>query len=269
MTAGALTRGLGRGGSALLLAMLVVFLVAPVIVVVLMSFTNQIYLTFPPTGFVMRWYVAAWNESRWFDAGWNSIQIGAATAALSMVLGTLSALAVTRGGRRWTSWVASLVIAPMMLPHIIIAIGLYPTMLDLKLADTYIAVILGHTVVAMPLVFTTVSASLRGYDPVLEFAAMTLGANGWRAFRYVTLPMIGSGLAIGGIFAFAVSFDELMLALFLASPRTETLPRMLWEHLQQTITPVIAAVATLVLLFTLVLMGGVLLLRRSDPEVVS
>jgi ABC-type spermidine/putrescine transport system permease subunit II len=181
----------------------------------------------------------------------------------------LSALAVTRGGQRWTGWVASLVIAPMMLPHIIIAIGLYPTMLDLKLADTYIAVILGHTVVAMPLVFTTVSASLRGYDPALEFAAMTLGANGWRAFRYVTLPMIGSGLAIGGIFAFAVSFDELMLALFLASPRTETLPRMLWEHLQQTITPVIAAVATLVLLFTLVLMGGVLLLRRSDPEVVS
>jgi ABC-type spermidine/putrescine transport system permease subunit II len=183
-----------------------------------------------------------------------------------MVLGTLSALAVTRGGRRWTGWVASLVIAPMMLPHIIIAIGLYPTMLDLNLANTYIAVILGHTVVAMPLVFTTVSATLRSYDPALEFAAMTLGANGWRAFRYVTLPMIGSGLAIGGIFAFAISFDELMLALFLASPHTETLPRLLWEHLQQTITPVIAAVATLVLLFTVVLMGAVLLLRRSDAE---
>jgi ABC-type spermidine/putrescine transport system permease subunit II len=263
---GAVIRGLDRGGSALLLTLLFVFLVAPIAVVVLMSFTNQIYLTFPPTGFVMRWYIAAWNESRWFDAGWNSIQIGAATAFLSMVLGTLSALAVTRGGRRWTGWVASLVIAPMMLPHIIIAIGLYPTMLDLNLANTYFAVILGHTVVAMPLVFTTVSATLRSYDPALEFAAMALGANGWQAFRYVTLPMIGSGLAIGGIFAFAISFDELMLALFLASPQTETLPRLLWEHLQQTITPVIAAVATLVLLFTLVLMGTVLLLRRSDEK---
>ena len=123
-------------------------------------------------------------------------------------------------------------------------------------------------VVAMPLVFTTVSAALRGYDPALEFAAMTLGANGWQAFRHVTLPMIGSGLAIGGIFAFAISFDELMLALFLASARTETLPRLLWEHLQQTITPVIAAVATLVLLFTVILMGAVLLLRRTDAEAV-
>jgi ABC-type spermidine/putrescine transport system permease subunit II len=263
---GAVTQGLSRGGSALLLTLLVVFLLAPIVVVVLMSFTNQIYLTFPPTGFVTRWYIVAWNDSRWFNAGWNSIQIGAATAVLSMVLGTLSALAVMRGGRRWTGWVASLVIAPMMLPHIIIAIGLYPTMLNLKLANTYFAVILGHTVVAMPLVFTTVSASLRSYDPALEFAAMTLGANGWQAFRHVTLPMIGSGLAIGGIFAFAISFDELMLALFLASPHTETLPRLLWEHLQQTITPVIAAVATLVLLFTLVLMAAVSLLRRSDTQ---
>jgi ABC-type spermidine/putrescine transport system permease subunit II len=263
---GALTRVLSRSGNALLLTLLVVFLFAPIVVVVLMSFTNQIYLTFPPTGFVMRWYIAAWSESRWFDAGWNSIQIGAATAVLSMALGTLSALAVTRGGRRWTGGVAWLVIAPMMLPHIIIAIGLYPTMIDLNLANTYIAVILGHTVVAMPLVFTTVSAALRSYDPALEFAAMTLGAGSWQAFRYVTLPMIGSGLAIGGIFAFAISFDELMLALFLASPQTETLPRLLWEHLQQTITPVIAAVATLVLLFTLALMAAVLLLRRPDAE---
>ena len=114
--------------------------------------------------------------------------------------------------------------------------------------------VIGHTVVATPLVFITVSAALRGYDPALELAAMTLGANAWRAFRHVTLPMIGSGLVVGGIFAFAISFDELMLALFLASPRTETLPRLLWEHLSQTVTPAIAAVATLMLAFTLLLL---------------
>jgi ABC-type spermidine/putrescine transport system permease subunit II len=125
---------------------------------------------------------------------------------------------------------------------------------------------IGHTVVAMPLVFTTVSAALRGYDPALELAAMTLGANSWRAFVHVTLPMISSGLAIGGIFAFAISFDELMLALFLASARTETLPRLLWEHLAQTVTPAIAAVATLILLFTFLLLAAVLLLRRSGPS---
>lgn len=256
----------GRIAGTTLITLLVIFLIAPLAVVVLMSFTNQLYLAFPPTELVWRWYRALWNEPRWLHAAWNSIEIGVLTAILSIVLGTLSALAVARGGRAWMQSVGSLIVAPMMLPHIIIAIGLYPTMLDLGLNSTYGAVVIGHAVVATPLVFTTVTASLRGYDPALELAAMTLGANGWRSFRYVTLPMIGSGLAIGGIFAFAVSFDELMLALFLASPRTETLPRLLWEHLNQNITPVIAAVATMVLLFTFLLLGAVVLLRRPDAE---
>jgi ABC-type spermidine/putrescine transport system permease subunit II len=254
-----------RAGTALLLTLFVIFLVAPVIVVALMSFTDQLYLAFPPTRFVLRWYATVWDQPRWFHAAWNSLQIGAATASVSVLLGTLSALAITRGGQRWLLPVGSLVVAPMMLPHIIIAIGLYPTMLDLGLASSYAAVVIGHTVVATPLVFTTVSAALRGYDHALELAAMTLGANSWRTFRYVTLPMISSGLLIGGIFAFTVSFDELMLALFLASPRTETLPRLLWEHLAQTVTPAIAAVATLILAFTLLLLVAVQALRRRAP----
>jgi ABC-type spermidine/putrescine transport system permease subunit II len=263
MTAGALGE---RIAGATLIALLVIFLIAPLLVVVLMSFTNQLYLAFPPTELVLRWYRALWDDPRWLEAGWNSVVIGTLTSALSMLLGTLSALAVTRSGRAWIQPIGSLIVAPMMLPHIIIAIGLYPTMLDLGLNSTYAAVVIGHAVVATPLVFTTVTAALRGYDPALELVAMTLGANGWRSFRYVTLPMIGSGLAVGGIFAFAVSFDELMLALFLASPRTETLPRLLWEHLSQTITPVIAAVATMVLIFTFLLLGSVVLLRRPDAE---
>jgi ABC-type spermidine/putrescine transport system permease subunit II len=256
----------GRTAGTTMVTLLVLFLIAPVLVVALMSFTNQLYLAFPPTRLVLRWYVELWNQERWLRAAWNSVQIGTATALLSMLLGTLSALAITRAGRCWVPALGSLIVSPMMLPHVIIAIGLYPTMLDLRLNDTYAAVVIGHTVVATPLVFITVSAALRGYDPALELAAMTLGANGWRAFRHVTLPMIGNGLAVGGIFAFAVSFDELMLALFLASPRTETLPRLLWEHLAQTITPVIAAVATLILVFSLLLLTVIALLRRHDAE---
>jgi ABC-type spermidine/putrescine transport system permease subunit II len=252
--------------SAALLVPFAVFLVAPVAVVALMSFTDQLYLSFPPNRLVLRWYETVWDQPRWLHAAWNSVQIGAATAAASMALGTLSALAVTRGGRRWMLPFGSLIVAPMMLPHIIIAIGLYPTMLDLGLNSTYAAVVIGHAIVTTPLVFTTVSAALRSYDPALELAAMTLGANEWRAFRYVTLPMIASGLAIGGVFAFAASFDELMLALFLASPLTETLPRLLWEHLAQTITPAVAAVATLILVFTFLVLGLVLLLRQPDAR---
>lgn len=257
---------LARFASAILLALFVVFLVTPIIVVALMSFSDQLYLAFPPTRLALRWYIDVWNQPRWLHAAWNSIRIGAATAVLSMLLGTLSALAITRSGRNWTVPLAAVIVAPMMLPHVIIAIGLYPTMLDLGLNSSYTAVVIGHSVVAMPLVFTTVSSALRSYNPALELAAMTLGANGWRAFRYVTLPMIGSGLVIGGIFAFAISFDELMLALFLASARTETLPRLLWEHLAQTVTPAIAAVATLILLFTLALLGSALFFRRSEAS---
>lgn len=259
----------GRCAGGAILTLLIVFLIAPVLVVVLMSFTDQLYLAFPPTRLVLRWYSEVWSQDRWARAAWNSIQIGAATAMLSMVFGTLGALAIVRSTHRWIPPVGALIVAPMMLPHIIIAIGLYPTMLQLGLNSTYAAVVIGHTVVATPVVFITVSAALRGYDPAMELAAMTLGANAWRAFRYVTLPMIRSGLATGGIFAFAISFDELMLALFLASPRTETLPRLLWEHLSQTITPVIAAVATLVLMVSLLLLGIVALLRRHDADEVA
>ncbi len=139
-------------------------------------------------------------------------------------------------------------------------------MLDLGLSSSYTAVVIDHTVVATPRVFITVSATLRGYDPALELAAMTLGANVWRAFIHVTLPMIRSGLAIGGILAFAVSFDELILALFLASPRTATLPRLLWEHPAQPVTPAIAVVTTLILAFTLLLLTVQALRRCGTAE---
>jgi ABC-type spermidine/putrescine transport system permease subunit II len=242
------------------------FLVLPVAVVAVMSFTNQMYLTFPPTGWATKWYAEVWNTPRWFVALWNSVEIALPVALLSVILGTLTALAVGRSGMRWTRLVAALIVAPLMLPHVIIAIGLYPTMLDLHLASTYAAVIIGHTVVATPFVFTTVSASLQSYDHALELAAMTMGANTWRAFWGVTFPMIRASMTTGGVFAFAVSFDELMLSLFLTSPRTITLPRLLWEHLAQNVTPAIAAVATVILAITLALLAIVLIFRRGDAD---
>lgn len=242
------------------------FLLLPLVVVGIMSFTNQMYLSFPPTAWSLRWYQDVWHTPRWWDAMANSVKIGVPVALLSMVLGTLVALAAARSGLRWTRGVAILAIAPMMLPHVIIAIGLYPTMLDLGLGSSYAAVIIGHTVIATPVVVITVSASLRSYDRALELAAMTLGADAWRVFWRVTFPMVRAGVAVGGIFAFAVSFDELMLALFLTGPRTETLPRLLWEYLAQTVTPSIAAVATIILAITLALFGAIMLLRRGRTE---
>jgi ABC-type spermidine/putrescine transport system permease subunit II len=148
----------------------------------------------------------------------------------------------------------------------VLALGLYPVMLQLGLLRTYAAAIIGHTVVALPLVFVAVSASLNGYAPTFELAAMSLGANWWNTFRHVTLPMIRPGLYAGAILAFATSFDELMLSLFLTGATTRTLPRLIWEHMNDFLTPAIAAVAVLVLLFTLLLFLLASLARPDRPE---
>jgi ABC-type spermidine/putrescine transport system permease subunit II len=259
---------------AIFIAATLTFLLLPITVVVPMSFSDQLYLTFPPTGWALRWYSHVWEQARWLRAAWNSIVIGVPVALLSIAFGTATALAAARSGIRWMSGVSVLVLAPMMLPHIIIAIGLYPTMLDLSLANTYAAVIIGHTVVATPLVFISVTASLKNYDQSLELAAMTLGANWWRSFTRITFPMIRVGIAVGGILAFATSFDELMLSLFLTSPRTETLPRLIWDHLAYTVTPEIAAVGSLVLALSLLLLviaaslrsSGAAQMLRADPR---
>jgi ABC-type spermidine/putrescine transport system permease subunit II len=153
----------------------------------------------------------------------------------------------------------------MMMPHVILAIGLYPVMLELGLLRSHVAAIIGHSVIGIPLVFITVSAAVTGYNGALELAAMTMGANPWQVFWRVTFPMIRVGMLIGGILAFATSFDELMLSLFLTGAATRTLPRLIWEQLSDFLTPTIAAVATLVFVFTLILLAVVSLLqlRRS------
>ncbi len=257
------TRRLPGALLAAFVALVFAYLVLPIFVIVPMSFSSQEYLSFPPSGWSLRWYRTMAENQAWAAATLNSFLIGIPAAVLSVLFGTLAALAVTRGQLRRATAVSAFFIAPMMLPHVVIAIGLYPVMLDLGLLRTRLAAIIGHTVVAMPLVFITVSASLRTYSGALELAAMTLGANRWRTFRYVTFPMIRMGVIAGGIFAFATSFDELMLSLFLTGAYTRTLPRLIWEQMNDYLTPTIAAVTTLFLAFSLMLLGLVAALRRK------
>jgi ABC-type spermidine/putrescine transport system permease subunit II len=250
-------------------AVILVFLVLPTFVVLPLSFSAQEYLSFPPQGVSLKWYQRLAANPAWLDATVNSLLIGIPTALLSMLLGTLAALAVVRGSLRRGALISALVMAPMMLPHVILAIGLYPVMLDIGLLRSHAAAIVAHTVVGMPLVFITVAASLRGYSGALELAAMTLGANLWQTFWKVTLPMILPGVIVGGILAFAASFDELMLALFLTGATTRTLPRLMWEQMADFLTPVIAAAATLVFALSVVLLLVVALLQKRSVKAVA
>jgi ABC-type spermidine/putrescine transport system permease subunit II len=247
-------------------ALLLIYLIFPTLIVIPLSFSEQSYLSFPPSGWSTRWYETMAENPVWLQATWNSLAIGVPTAFLSMVLGTLAALAVARGKLPFSALVSAVIVAPMMLPHVILAIGLYPVMLEMGLLRSYLAAIVGHSTIGVPLVFITVSASVASYSGALELAAMTLGANLWETFWRVTFPMIRVGIVVGGILAFATSFDELMLALFLTGSGTRTLPRLIWEQLNDFLTPTIAAVATLVFVFTLLLLGIVALLQWSRPK---
>ncbi|MGI9420247.1 MAG: ABC transporter permease [Geminicoccaceae bacterium] len=248
-------------------ALVLLYLVMPTFVILPMSFSNKTYLSFPPPGWSLKWYQSLTERPDYPLAFWNSVKIGVPVAILATALGTLAALGVVRGrffGRRPLS---ALVIAPLMLPQIILAIGLYPIMARLGLIGSYPAVVIGHTVICIPLVFITVAASLKSYQPTFELAAMTLGANWWQTFWHVTFPMIRVGVIIGAILSFTFSFDELIISLFLTSPGTRTLPRLLWEDLRQYVTPIVAAATTLVLCLSFLLLGAVALIqRRKDAR---
>lgn len=247
--------------------LILLYLIAPQFILVPLSFSDLMYLSFPPTGWSLQWYRFIAENPAWAQATINSLLIGLPTALISMVLGTLAALSFVRGNLPYRTFISATLVAPLMLSHVILAIGLYPIMLQLGLLRGFLAVIIGHSVIGVSLVFITVTAALTSYSAAMELAAMTLGAGLWQTFWRVTFPMIRTGVLVGGILAFAMSFDELLLALFLTGAATRTLPRLIWEQLQDFLTPTIAAVATLVFVFTMLLLAlAAFLQRRSLPQ---
>ncbi|MBS7541004.1 ABC transporter permease [Ancylobacter lacus] len=235
--------------------LVLVYLVLPTLVVIPLSFSSDTFLRFPPSGFSTRWYESFAASQDYQLAIINSVKIGVPSAMVATVFGVMASLAVVRGAVPFRRTLAALIIAPLILPQIVLAIGLFPLMAKAGIVGTYPGIVLAHAVVTMPLVFITVSAALRNYAPTYELAAMTLGAGPWKTFFYVTFPMIRPGVIVGFIFAFAFSFDELILAMFLTSPTTRTVPRLLWEQLNFQMTPVIAAATVVLLGATLALLA--------------
>jgi ABC-type spermidine/putrescine transport system permease subunit II len=262
---GSLWRVVGTGFSAFAVLVLI-FLVLPTLVIVPLSFSSATFLSFPPPGWSLQWYEGFANSLDYRIAILNSIKIGIPAALLATIFGTLAALALVRGNVAGRRALSALMIAPLILPQIVLAIGLFPIMVKLGIVGSYPAILLGHAVLCLPLVFITVAASLKSYAPSIELAAMTLGANPWNTFRFVTFPMIRVGVVVGFIFSFTFSFDELILAIFLTSPATRTVPRLLWEHLNYQMTPVIAAATVVLLVLTLSLLVVAALVNRSSAS---
>jgi putative spermidine/putrescine transport system permease protein len=243
-------------------ALILLFLAFPIVVVMVVSFSSATYLTFPPPAFGLRWYEAYFGSEDWLRPTWLSIWVAAAVVVLATLLGTLAALGITRLPKVLRVVVAGLVLSPLIVPGIVVAIGIYYAFSRYGLVGSPVGLILAHTCLAVPFVVTSVSASLAGIDPRLEQAALSLGATPSGTFFQVTLPLIRPGVLVGALFAFITSFDELIVALFISGSGAVTLPRRMWDDLRFAIDPTIAAVSTLTIVLTVLLMGCAHLLRR-------
>ena len=243
----------------------VFYLLAPTLVIVPMSFTQARILSFPPEGFSLQWYGKMFSDRDWTAAMLNSAEVAVLAAILATVLGTLAALALARGRFPGRTLVNGLVLAPLIVPVVIIAIGMFSLYVRWKISGSLVGLVLAHTALAIPFVVVSVSASLRTMDRNLELAAANLGADPRRTFTRITLPIILPGVLAGAIFAFITSWDEVVTAIFLTSARFRTLPVEMWEQVRQVVDPTVAAVATTLLFVTTVLLLLVLVVRRQAP----
>jgi putative spermidine/putrescine transport system permease protein len=226
------------------------FLLLPILVIIPLSFSDSSFLVYPIPGWSLKWYDNLFTSPEWSRAAKNSFIVAPCATLIATVLGTLAAVGLARANFAFKGLLMSLLIAPMVVPIIVVGVSTYLFFAPLGLADSYVGLIIVHAALGAPFVLTTVLATLQGFNHNLVRASQGLGANPLRTFFRITLPLIAPGVISGALFAFATSFDEVVVTLFLAGPQQVTLPRQMFTGIRENITPTIAAVATLLILFT-------------------
>ena len=247
---------------AVLGGLVLAFLIVPVFVMVPLSLNPLTYFVFPPEGVSFRWYAAYLGNRDWLEATWNSLQIGLMTVAGTMALAVPASLGIARSSSRLTMAAYAFIVSPMIVPAIITAIAIFFLMSKVGLVGTTVGVTLGHMVGALPLATVVLTSALRNFDRNLERASLSLGVGPVRTTVQIVLPTVGAAVWTSAFFAFLHSFDELIVALFVSGIRARTLPKKMWDSLQE-IEPTIAAVSTLLVLFTIVLLVAVHFLRLA------
>lgn len=294
-------------------ALIFLFLIAPILVILPLSFNAEPYftftekmLTFDPEGYSTRWYDAlltlglnnpdaprdaswwseVWNRATWVKAAKNSFWVGLWATILATTLGTIAALGLSRPEMPYRRLIMALLISPMIVPIIIIAVGMsfffakacvapdsamgmiFGVFLSEKgcLANSHLGVIMAHAVLGIPFVIITVTATLSGFDQSLIRASQSLGANPRTTFFKVIMPLILPGVISGALFAFVTSFDEVVAVLFIAGPDQQTIPRQMFNGIREAISPAILAVATILVVISVLLLASVELLRRRSDR---
>jgi len=242
-----------------------VFLMLPLVVVFPLSLSSAPYLQFPPPGLSWRWYQSYFGDPVWIDATVRSLVIGTTTTLATLAVGMPLAFSLVRGRYWGRKLLDRLAIAPLIVPTIIISVAIYGLFAKLKLIGAWYGIALAHTILALPFVIIILGASLRGLDENLEQAALGLGASRWQVILRITLPEIRPSIVTAAVLAFITSFDELVVAMFLAGPQM-TLPKKMFDNIRMEIDPTIAAVSVLqILIITAALMIAQRFGRGATP----
>jgi putative spermidine/putrescine transport system permease protein len=258
-------------------ALVFLFLIAPILVIIPLSFNAEPYFTFTaemlsfdPDAFSFRWYEDFASKEIWQRSIQNSFIIAFASTILATTLGTLAALGLSRSEMPFKGIFMGLLISPMIVPIVITAAGIfffYATISDfIPLTGTYLGIILAHTVLGTPFVVITVTATLTGFDHSLTRAGAMMGANPTTVFFKIIMPLILPGVISGALFAFVTSFDEVVVVLFVASVEQQTIPRQMWAGIRESISPTILAVATILICISIMLLATVEILRRRSER---
>ena len=271
--------------------MIFVFLIMPIFVLIPLSFNQEPYfsftpgmLSFDPVAYSLRWYmdilqngmvdpnaVVGWWSDMWSNAQWirsirNSFFIGFWATIVATSLGTLAAVGLASSDMPWRRPIMALLISPMIVPLVITASGLFFFFSSIGIAKTYLGIILAHAALGTPFVIITVTATLSGFDQSLTRASANMGAGPIRTFFKVQMPLILPGVISGALFAFITSFDEVVAVLQLADVRQRTIPRQMFSGIREQISPTILAVATILVIISILLLTTVELLRRRSER---
>lgn len=226
------------------------YLILPVLAIVPLSFSSSTFLVYPIPGWSLRWYENLISSDEWRMAAKNSFIVAPSATIVATVLGTLAAIGLTKANFRGKGLLMAVLVSPMIVPVVVVGVGMYLFFAPLGLANTYTGLILAHASLGVPFVVTTVAATLQGFNHNLVRASLSLGANPVKTFFSITLPVIAPGVISGALFAFATSFDEVVVTLFVAGADQTTLPRQMFTGIRENISPTIAALATILVAFS-------------------
>jgi putative spermidine/putrescine transport system permease protein len=249
---------MSRNGPLALLfhTLFVIFMLAPILVVCIVAFTPEGYLSFPTNGLSLRWFKTIARYPEFITAFWTSIWLGALSSTIALGLSVPAALAIARYDFIGREPLTAFLMSPLMIPHVVLGIAFLRFFTQIGLGNTFLGLVLAHIVIVLPFALRLTLASATGMDRAIEQAAVSLGASDWVVFKRITLPVILPGLMSGWALAFIQSFDEVTMTVFIAAPGTETLPVRMFHYIQDNIDPLVTSVSAVVIaLTTLALMG--------------